>query len=501
MAATAFNDPLHAAPGSTLLPLPSKDYPASPLALYYEQRNGRAQESVPTTPRDRYKVLLRFFATLSYASVLGGGIAAVAVALYRAYILPRLTETLSARSALLKHHHTQYGSLLEKIRLVGKQAIGGPVQAESADEPADVAPETAEEGKNGVATAVKKVTFSDEVEKDDSLKSETAAAPLADPSVEEKETKSAMKKSASSTSIPSDPSSPKKSVAGLDAEGEAVVAVEKQEQEPLKPIYLFDDLCASLTRLSTALKGELRPTDAGVRGSKAPARSRLPPNLGSKQATVFSESSADEDWESSLSASEGEGTHAEEEEDELEFDPFAPIPRRHASSKVRRRVGPSSRLGGGKHSPSPLSNSSTDAHTTRQGQGQAHASSSNPKELYSRLSNLNSYINAQSFLTSTNDMGRYNGPLGISNSSSTSTPSGYLSASASENESPFKARGTATAATATSGSGATDTSAAPTAVRATDVNQVKAEIRSLKGLLLSRRNFPSYSRPPVVQSS
>lgn len=89
-AARAFNDPIHADPASVRAPaLPGKSYPRSPLALYHDAAAAReAQMGGAQAKLTRYQVLLRFFRTFSYMLVLGGGVSAVAVALYRVSNVP-----------------------------------------------------------------------------------------------------------------------------------------------------------------------------------------------------------------------------------------------------------------------------------------------------------------------------------------------------------------------------------------------------------------------------
>ncbi len=58
----------------------------------------------PASPLTRYQVLLQFFRTLSFMMMLGGGVTALVVSAYRAYVLPKVTAMFDARSIILKHH-------------------------------------------------------------------------------------------------------------------------------------------------------------------------------------------------------------------------------------------------------------------------------------------------------------------------------------------------------------------------------------------------------------
>lgn len=79
-ASRAFDDPIHV-PGPVV---PAKNYPRSPLALYYEEAQGRVDEAArrQETTR-RYQVLLGFFRSLSWMLTFGGGLAALGVLAYR----------------------------------------------------------------------------------------------------------------------------------------------------------------------------------------------------------------------------------------------------------------------------------------------------------------------------------------------------------------------------------------------------------------------------------
>lgn len=84
-ASRAFDDPIRVA-GPVV---PTKNYPRSPLALYYEEAQGRVDEAArrQETTR-RYQVLLGFFRSLSWMLTFGGGLAALGVLAYRVSVRP-----------------------------------------------------------------------------------------------------------------------------------------------------------------------------------------------------------------------------------------------------------------------------------------------------------------------------------------------------------------------------------------------------------------------------
>lgn len=147
---------------------------------------------------------------------------------------------------------------------------------------------------------------------------------------------------------------------------------------------------------------------------------------------------------------ESDGASEEsDDEDELEFDPFAP-PKTSSSKK--------------KHT--STSTSAAAASTTSGGEGAGGKATS----LRSSLSAINANIAAQMYTASAS----HYGPRSFNTFASSITSSFGASPST----------GSSNGASAEQ--------------KTVDVAQVRADIRNLKGLLLSRRNFPIYARPSLA---
>lgn len=469
-AARAFNDPIHADPASVRAPaLPGKSYPRSPLALYHDAAAARqAQQGGVEEKLTRYQVLLRFFRTFSYMLVLGGGISAVAVALYRvclfsckfalpsslqlmtehclsrpqAYLLPRLTKTLDARSQLLKHHHELYTMLLTRLRTLGANSLSPcavPATPSAADEAVTAGLSGEEIKKRGV---LKRVQFADEKE-GGSL--ELAAAAAASEEKKAEDSAASSEKDAIKGALKKDAA-----VEG-DADAETTQGEEATAEPKVEPIFLFNDLTTSLASLTAALRADVSaraigtpPTAAAaarVSSSTSPHNtfSLLPPK--SLAATVHdaSEGSGTDSWEDTEADSDG-----------LEFDPFAPVPSGKRTGSGRRR----------KHSPAPAS--------------AAPAHKDATAELMSKLGSLNSFVHAQSFLSAATP-NRW-ATIGAGGAGTTHTAAQYMAAAARH----------AGAGSGNASASGGETSGGEGTAKPADVAQIKAEIRSLKGLLLSR---------------
>lgn len=212
------------------------------------------------------------------------------------------------------------------------------------------------------------------------------------------------------------------------------------EASKLEPIDLMSPIRESMARLAEALKGDL----SGRASAPAAAASSANGTTSStartaRVASVADAGSGSDEWEDDDSEADGS-----DDDDGLEFDPYGAYQKKH------------------KHTQS--SSSSTSTATSASGSGSGSASLSNLK---SALVGLNADISTHAFAAT---------------SSSSTYPSGTFRFGS----------GTATDANA---SGAESP-------KSGDLGQVKAEIRSLKGLLLSRRNFPSYgARPPPLPSA
>lgn len=421
LAARQFDDPINA---DSIAP-PPKSYPNSPLALYYDPPSSQTSHSIPAaqqaapSPLTRYQVLLQFFRTLSYMMMLSGGLTAILVSAYRAYILPKITAMFDARSIVLKHHIV----LFEKLRSnVASLATYVPIQqARIGGE--ETAAATAASPLKGV---LKKVHFHDE---------------LAGSAAEEKEgVKSTQHKDdgkvktekvvMAGTDVVVDAKTPllaevkEGSDAGSSADGEAESAAPK-----LEPIDLMTPIRESMARLAEALKGDLSgrssTTAAETRSTSSPSTPHA-----ARVASVTDAGSGSDSWESDDDAD------ATDDDDGLEFDPYGAYQKKH------------------KHTQSSTT-------TTESGSG-----STSLTGLKTALVSLNADISSHAFAATS---------------------------SSSYGGAAFRF-----------GPGTTDANASGGAEspKSGDLGQVKAEIRSLKGLLLSRRNFPSYgARPPPLPSA
>lgn len=427
IAARQFDDPINA---DALVP-PPKSYPNTPLALYYDPPTAHSAQPVRTTnhaqdasasPLTRYQVLLQFFRTLSYMMMLSGGLTAIVVSSYRAYILPKITAMFHARSIVLKHHIV----LFDKLRSnVASLAMYAPIQH------ARISAE-----QNGTAAnaglplkgVLKKVHFHDEVDaasEKEGVKStqhgsgnEKVVMPSTDVVVDAK------------TPLLSEVEASEEGSTGKDEGVEA--AFGKHES-----IDVMTPIRESMARLAEALKGGLsgRPTATVSNDARPPSATTTSSSRGARAATVTDADSGSDSWEDDSS----DAASADDDDDGLEFDPYGAYQKKHKHTQ-----------------------SSSSSFTTASDGGSESASIC---DLKAALVSLNADISTHAFASST---------------------------SLSSGGGAFRF-----------GPGTTDTNASGAeSPKSGDLGQVKAEIRSLKGLLLSRRNFPSYAaRPPPLPAS
>ncbi|KOS13717.1 hypothetical protein Malapachy_1903 [Malassezia pachydermatis] len=120
-ASQAFDEPL-SVPSDVPTP-PAASYPRSPLALYQTSKppgprdaNEILSKLAATMTRPRYDVLVTFFRLLHMFLLLGGGASAVMVALYRRYLMPRLTAMVDARVNLMALQRDLFGKVLDSMR-------------------------------------------------------------------------------------------------------------------------------------------------------------------------------------------------------------------------------------------------------------------------------------------------------------------------------------------------------------------------------------------------
>ncbi|KAJ1029962.1 hypothetical protein NDA16_000875 [Ustilago loliicola] len=434
LARRQFDDPIHA---DSIAP-PPKSYPNSPLALYYDppaststQHGGpQAQAGQPASPLTRYQVLLQFFRTLSYMMMLGGGLTAIMVSAYRAYILPKITAMFDARSIVLKHHIVLFDKLKNNVASLATYVPIQPARISGAEDSAS---------SNGAAASplkgvLKKVHFHDELAQKENEKEGVKSTQHGS------ETKSKTEKVVlPGTDVVVDAKTPLLSESGKEGsegdassqdgeDAESTIAAPK-----LEPIDVMSPIRESMARLAEALRGDLsgRPATATstpiVSSSTSSTTSRT-----ARVASVADAGSGSDEWED-----DDEDDRTDDDDDGLEFDPYGAYQKRH------------------KHTQSSATT------TAASGSG-----STSLTGLKAALVSLNADISTHAFAAA----------------SSSSTYGGGA----------FRF-----------GPGTTDANASGAdSPKSGDLGQVKAEIRSLKGLLLSRRNFPSYgARPPPLPST
>lgn len=414
-AARQFDDPIHA---DSLSP-PPKSYPKSPLALYYDapaqqQHHAAGMSRLQTevsSPLTRYQVLLRFFRTLSFMMMLGGGATALLVSAYRVYILPKITATFDARSIVLRHHIT----LFDKLRHnVGNLAMYMPKETLDVKSAQDAS-------SNGVSArkgVLKKVHFNDHSAQKADMDEEGVKATQHDD--EAKKATTTEKVITPGTDVVIDSATaPAKPDSAVDSEPQPV---------QLAPIDLTEPIRSSLAKLAESLRANMTSatTSTSTNTDRSTSHARA-----ARSTTVQDASSGSDDWE------DDEEEDEEASDDGLEFDPYG---------AYQKKL---------KH---------TQATTTATAAAKTPASLTGLK---GAIASLNADISTHSF-------------------AATSSSSNMFSSSYR-----YMPGGTAGATGDGSSSSGTDSP------KFGDLGQVKAEIRSLKGLLLSRRNFPSYSaRPP-----
>ena len=439
LARRQFDDPLHA---DSIAP-PPKSYPNSPLALYHDppastsvhSHNGNPQGAADqsASPLTRYQVLLQFFRTLSYMMMLGGGLTAILVSAFRAYILSKITAMFDARSIVLKHHIVLFDKLRSNVASLATYVPVQPVRL------------GAEERKsaNGAAPSplkgvLKKVHFHDEpAQKEKEKEKENEGVKSTQHG---SETKSKTEKVVlPGTDVVVDAKTPLLSEAGkedsdADASSQDGDDAEAGAAAPkLEHIDVMTLIRESMARLAEALRGDLsgRPSTSTttpiLSDSTASSTSR-----SARVASVADAGSGSDEWED-----DDEEDRTDDDDDGLEFDPYGAYQKKH------------------KHTQSSAATTAASV-----------SGSASLTGLKAALVSLNADISTHAFAAA----------------SSSSTYGGEA----------FRF-----------GPGTTDGNASSAeSPKSGDLGQVKAEIRSLKGLLLSRRNFPSYgARPPPLPSA
>ncbi|KDN37209.1 hypothetical protein K437DRAFT_259903 [Tilletiaria anomala UBC 951] len=512
-AARAFDDPIRAAP------VPVKTYPRSPLALYYDQNSasggkvltgagdvssgngenaGQTQGTATQDPLTRYQVLLNFFRQLSYLMMLGGGFTALLVGLYRIYIMPRLIASQDARSILLKHHRDlfeQLGTKVKSLRRGSLAQLPGVVSGSGGAGWDAAGAHAGGEGASGIKlkSALKRVSFANDTkepapepehdslspslredehtelsrcEKDGLLPQQKAVVPgsglLIEALVEDREKASEECKEE-----------------GVDAGNEAVKGKgtgNKTKNKVAKDIDVNISLREALARLTSALKAEtsaaaigtpIVPSSTGsndVASTGSGASVRTTPT-NAIVADSYQEALLDDD---DIVPGEDDDEQDEDDDDELEFDPFGAFTPK--CTKKKRRA---DRKHGERKYSGYIAVSSSTSGAAAAGAGTASTA------LRAALSSLSGAVNTQTYMASTMAYG---------------------------GQSQFRFSGLGSDAVATAGasagSGEDDASKEQgSKEKLGDISVVKTEIRWLKGLLLSRRNFPSYGRQNLAPTT
>lgn len=442
-AARAFDDPLH-----TPMPdVPSRNYPRSPLALYYDDderdnaalaaAGGNLEEAIRRQEKARrYNVLLSFFRTLCYLFTLGGALTGVAVLLYRSFVLPRLASTLNGRSFLLKHHVGLWDNVVGSVRALKGGAAGaglGPEGLRKAVTKAEMEAEGPRKGSSERRSSLtKKVQFADEV---DGGSLEQHQAGEMEPLLPKKATQM------SSTDEDKEKQG-KKEGAGQDdekaalkaegqEEGEQTAEEEAAKQQELEPI----DVCAPIRESLAALVQRLRQDRQDDAASSSVAA----------RATTVQDEEVEE-------GSDASGGSWEDEEEDVEFDPFVEV---HGASSSADKKKSKTAKKAGSGSKAKKSTSTTPPSSSAANVFPADS------PLYTSLSSLNASVTARLIASSS-----------AARSFSRHQTAFSFGLPAPASSSDKKQEATGEDKTAELGA------------------QIKAEIRSLKGLMLSRRNFP-----------
>lgn len=127
---TAFDRAVHAFESPVAAPeVPPPSYPPSPLALYSthdapaRDANEILSNYASTLMRPRYDILVNFFRFLHMFLMLGGSAAAIGVVLYRRYMLPKFSQMIDARRALVKLQLEQFGKVIESALSLRKDRV------------------------------------------------------------------------------------------------------------------------------------------------------------------------------------------------------------------------------------------------------------------------------------------------------------------------------------------------------------------------------------------
>lgn len=134
-------------------PVPPASYPSSPLALYSvgqappRDANEVLSNYAATLMKPRYDVLINFFRVLHRVLMLGGILSTIGVALFRRYVLPRLSEMIDARTNLVHLQLEQFGKLAELVTRLRANRVGALLPPQYEPTWIEVSPEAPSESK------------------------------------------------------------------------------------------------------------------------------------------------------------------------------------------------------------------------------------------------------------------------------------------------------------------------------------------------------------------
>lgn len=347
--------------------------------------------------------------------------------------MPKLVTMLDSRSFVLKHHHSLWNNIVRSVRNLSQASLAPPRPAQAAVKGET---EKADDGIRRRRSSLKKVQFADEV-KGGSLEQREGEEPASPP-------EKTMQLGGKETDVVLPGTDVVVSTTTKESGGEEEKTSEEGADE-VEPIDVSEPLRASLAALTQRLRGQTGEMDqTQVSSSSSVVLSQSAADKATSVADEEEGSSSDSSWQDDLDS----------EEEELELDPFAaPVKKggkRRGSHKKRKTTATSDKSTLSAGSPSTSTSSLND-------------SSAASSALYDTLVDLNSSINARMLHSQTRSFraSHTGGAYGTFNFAQ-NFPSSSTAGGASESK---------------EGEGDTvmETSA-----------QIRAEIRSLKGLLLSR---------------
>jgi hypothetical protein len=341
------------------------------------------------------------------------------------YIMPRLVASQDARSILLKHHHDLYEQLSLKVKSLRRASL--------AQAPSLVAAGVGGENGRHLKSALKKqVSFSEDTKPAPPDEDESSAL-LSHPQKEGEKEKIVVP--GSDVVVEALTAGSEKAGEDKEEEQEEEVEGQRETKKIVQPIDVSVPLRTSLQRLVSALKADTSAMAIGTPIVVDPSASGSTSSSASNGPRTPTVQDAADDALPSESESEDEDG---DDDDELEFDPFGSF-----TNKKEKK-------GSKKHG------QRTNAAFSDPNQSIGNAGTA----LRASLSSLSATISTQTFMASSvafNNNFRYSGLGDMASSTSSNENAGGKEGEEAENKQ-----------------------------KAGDVSVVKAEIRGLKGLLLSR---------------